>query len=254
MKSRFGALARSFLIWLSAIPVSAIAHHGISAQFDNQGDAEIEGVISDITWRNPHVLFDVMATNEDGQEVLWNVETLSMSMMRKNEISRDRLRIGDQVRIAGLPSVRGRNEIYVTNLLLPGGEEIVFNARVEPRWSDQVVGKSGPNYAQEGDTSAPELGIFRAWSSTSATPAYYSSLNFDNNPLAARPPSRRIRRAFHREPGRQPVKLHHDHYRRVDARRAGRTAEVLAFRARRYRTNLRVHSRLGAALYVMTSA
>ena len=53
-----------------------------------------------------------------------------------------------------------------------------------------MAGKPGPNHVLEGDGSEPERGIFRVWSSTSATPAYYSSLNLDNNPLSAPPPTR----------------------------------------------------------------
>lgn len=173
--------------WLFAVPVSSPAHHGISAKFDTQGSIEIAGVIDEVTWRNPHVLFTITVTNDDGEESLWSAETLSMAMMRRNAISQDALRPGEQVIIAGLPALDGASDIYPTNMLLSDGREIVFNARVEPRWSDAVVGTSGPSSARDGDTSVPELGIFRVWSSTSATPAYYSSLNFDNNPLAARP-------------------------------------------------------------------
>ncbi len=186
MKSSSNAFGRSILVWLSAIPVSAIAHHGISAKFDTQASIEITGEINEVTWRNPHVLFTINVTDDDGQQALWSAETLSNSMMRKNAISQDVLRPGQQVIIAGLPSLYGENDIYPTNMLLADGREIVFNGTVEPRWSDAVVGRSGPNNAQEGDTSVPELGIFRVWSSTSATPAYYSSLNFDSNPLSAR--------------------------------------------------------------------
>lgn len=186
MKTSSNALGRSILIWLSAIPVSAIAHHGISAKFDTQASIEISGEINEVTWRNPHVLFTINVTDDDGQQALWSAETLSTSMMRKNAISQDVLRPGEQVIIAGLPSLYGENDIYPTNMLLADGREIVFNASVEPRWSDAVVGRSGPNNALEGDTSVPELGIFRVWSSTSATPAYYSSLNIDSNPLSAR--------------------------------------------------------------------
>jgi hypothetical protein len=186
MKFSFTPRGCSVAVWLLAIPISAIAHHGISAKFDTQASIEIAGEINEVTWRNPHVLFTINVTDDDGQLALWSAETLSTAMMRKNAISQEILRPGEQVVIAGLPSLYGANDIYPTNMLLSDGREIVFNASVEPRWSDAVVGRSGPNHVQEGDTSAPELGIFRVWSTTSATPAYYSNLNFDSNPLRAR--------------------------------------------------------------------
>ena len=158
---------RIMAIWLLATPALTSAHHGISAKFDTQASIEITGEINEVTWRNPHVLFTINVTDDDGQQALWSAETLSNSMMRKNAISQDVLRPGEQVIIAGLPSLYGENDIYPTNMLLADGREIVFNATVEPRWSDAVVGRSGPNNALEGDSSIPELGIFRVWSSTS---------------------------------------------------------------------------------------
>ena len=53
------------------VPALAFAHHGISAKFDTQASIEIAGEIEEVTWRNPHVLFTVIVTNDDGSETLW---------------------------------------------------------------------------------------------------------------------------------------------------------------------------------------
>lgn len=185
----FAKFRTALIVWVLALQLPAMAHHGISAQFDTSSSIEISGEITGVVWRNPHVLFTVDVTADDGRQVQWTAETLSTGMMRKNAIPAALFQAGDQVRIAGLPSVRGMNEIYPTNLLLADGREIVFNARVEPLWTDSLVGRSGPNHVREGDPSAPELGIFRVWSSTATTPGYFANLNLDSNPLGVPTPT-----------------------------------------------------------------
>ena len=51
------------------------AHHSVSAWFDTTATTEIEGVVTELRWQNPHVLFTL---REDG-ETLWEIETLSIS-------------------------------------------------------------------------------------------------------------------------------------------------------------------------------
>ena len=93
----------------------------------------------------------------------WEIETTSLSNLRKWSISPDFIEIGDRIRIAGNPSVQGINEIYARHVLRPNDEEVVLAAGLEPRWSDRAVEVSLPT---EGDPSRPDLGIFRVWSSS----------------------------------------------------------------------------------------
>jgi hypothetical protein len=37
------------------LPAPATAHHNWAAYYNVKGDIEIDGVVSSITWRNPHV-------------------------------------------------------------------------------------------------------------------------------------------------------------------------------------------------------
>jgi len=39
-------------------------------------------VVVGVTWRNPHVSFVVIATNENNEEETWEVETTSLSNLR----------------------------------------------------------------------------------------------------------------------------------------------------------------------------
>jgi hypothetical protein len=74
-----------------------------------------------------------------------------------------RIDVGDTVRVAGNPAKDDSNQMYVRNLLTSDRGEIVLG-NDGPRWSDQVLGATGPGFGAEGDRSRPELGIFRVWS------------------------------------------------------------------------------------------
>jgi hypothetical protein len=152
------------LLLVTACPVLAFGHHSIFGRFDGDGMAEIEGIVASISWRNPHVSFTLTVAGKDGQPETWEIETTSLSNLRKFEISPDFMQVGDRVSVAGLPSVRGQNEIYARNVLLPGGEEVLLGAGIRPIWSDRTVAATARARATTGDGSRPDLGIFRVWS------------------------------------------------------------------------------------------
>jgi hypothetical protein len=44
------------------------------SEFDRSVDAVIEGVVSRVSWRNPHILLEVTATDDGGAEAVWTLE------------------------------------------------------------------------------------------------------------------------------------------------------------------------------------
>ncbi len=157
MRARFVAL-------MAFLSMPALAHHSVGAFFDSSTTTELEGEITAVAWRNPHILFEFTAS--DGEA--WTLETHSLSIMRRLEAAEPFVAPGDRVRVAGWPSRRGQG-MFVNNMLLPTGEEFVFKFEPEPAdliWSDRMWGTTERWFAAGGDESAEELGIFRTWSST----------------------------------------------------------------------------------------
>jgi hypothetical protein len=155
------------LIFAGSAPLNA--HHSTSANFDESRVVEFEGEIVNVAWRNPHVRFSVRSSDDGGQETTWEVETNSVSGLRRKDITKGLLSPGDRVRIAGNPSRQGRSAVWANNLLLPSGDEVVLTPGGSARWTDALMGTTGPIFAMEGDASEPERGIFRVWSHTRAT-------------------------------------------------------------------------------------
>ena len=152
-----------------AVSLGARAHHSVAGNFDPGTTIEVAGEITSIHWRNPHVKFSITVTGEGGEQEEWEVETHSLSIMRRMAAVDPFVEIGDQVRVAGWPALRSDNGMFVNNMLLPSGEEFVFQFGSEPadlRWSDRLWGTNDRWFAEAGDSSGADQGIFKVWSTT----------------------------------------------------------------------------------------
>ena len=114
---------RGFLIGLvfgaiGTFSVSAMAHHSMS-EFAPRGEmVELEGVISKLSWRNPHIMFELTTKNANGVEEVWVFEAGAVSGQRRKGLTGDEVSVGDQVRMAGFPSHRRDNFLKGMHLLL----------------------------------------------------------------------------------------------------------------------------------------
>jgi hypothetical protein len=147
---------------LAIAPVSALAHHSMS-EFNRDTVTEVEGVVSKVSWVNPHVLLEVTATDKNGAKTVWTFEGGAVSAQRRRGLTGDRLKIGDKVKVAGWPSTRRDRYVQVNHVLLPDGVELLVGGVREPRWSTKSAG--GAPVAGTTRTSA-NLGdsLFRVWS------------------------------------------------------------------------------------------
>ena len=51
----------------------ATSHHSVFAEFDVMKSGTIEGVITEVWFKMPHVRYFVVVTDELGEEVTWNI-------------------------------------------------------------------------------------------------------------------------------------------------------------------------------------
>jgi len=162
MRIRQGRIGAVSALLAGLLPPGADAHHSVSAWFDRDGRQEIEGVITEVRWENPHVIFFMRAPTGSGDEGTWEIETFSVSGISRWGITEDMLGVGDRVRVSGWPSRRGLDNIFARNVLLPTGQELTFGG--EPLYSDDALLGLEFVDATEGVAADPELGIFRVWS------------------------------------------------------------------------------------------
>jgi len=126
--------------------------------------------VTEVLWRNPHVQVSVSVVDESGEAQVWELATTSLSNLRRWQIAPDFIEVGDRIRIAGNPAIRGEHGLYIRNVLTRDGEEVLLAPNIAHRWSDRTIEMAESRQKGVGETSAPELGIFRIWSTPDNIP------------------------------------------------------------------------------------
>ena len=187
MVSRTKVYGLTAVICMLFLSYGASAHHSRNANFDSKVIIELEGEITRVLWRNPHIRFTMRVRSDNGNEELWEIETTSVSHLRNQNITKALISVGDKVKVAGNPSRHGLSAMWVTNVLLTNQQELVIDPKDKPRWTDQILGKSGARYATAGDASAAERGIFRVWAHTAVVPMLFPSTRDNDFDLSSYP-------------------------------------------------------------------
>ena len=141
---------------------AAMSHHAAQVTYQTDQIIEVEGEITDLTWRNPHVRFSMNVTDDDGQSSIWNIESIPVTRLTRVGVSADLIDVGQRVRIAGFPSKRSATEAYAINLLLDDGREVLLDTPVA-RWTEDTLG-TGLDLTPGERGADASLGIFRVWS------------------------------------------------------------------------------------------
>jgi hypothetical protein len=129
-------LAALLCIQLSALPVRA--HHS-TAEYDASAIEESRGEVVTVIWRNPHVRLRISTEAIDGDSRIWELEGVDLTRLDRYKLPRDLVTVGDVVNFAGNPSTRTERRMYVTNLLLRDGREILLRGGATARWAPERV-------------------------------------------------------------------------------------------------------------------
>ena len=176
MKSKYRSFAALSFGLLGLLPISALGHHAFSGVFDMDNLTELEGEITRLMWRNPHVQFTIQTAQGES----WDIETNSVSILSRMDVDPSLLSEGDRVAVAGYPARDGDSEMWINNILLSDGREVVTRPGVAPHWSEEHLGRSD-YWLGDGDEGAADQGIFRVWSTRFNGPGRYMGL--DEYPL-----------------------------------------------------------------------
>ena len=152
------------------LPAVASAHHAVGGNYDSSQVVELEGEVAAVLWRNPHVQVTLNVTAENGEVQSWDMATTALSNMRRWQLPPEFIKVGDVVRVAGNPGLRNEHSMYIRNVLTASGEEVLLGNNVEPIWTNRTIEMAESRRAGIGDTSHPELGIFRIWSTPDGIP------------------------------------------------------------------------------------
>lgn len=162
---RLGMLA----LTCTGFAIQAAAHHSFS-EYDQGHPIELVGKLIDVRWENPHVHFTLQRTDASGQTGSWDLESNSLSILRRTNATPENLKAGQTVKVAGWPSKRAGNRLFVTNVLQADGQELVLDLRAKPRWTSVAAGLKTTWFGGATPASG-DVGLFHVWASDLADPA-----------------------------------------------------------------------------------
>lgn len=157
-----------FLLLSFLLPCIANGHHAFSAFFDNNTIGTIQGRLTEVSWTNPHVRFQIRTDKNE----IWEAETAPVNSLQRLGLN-NIVNTGDQIVLIGALSRLGRKSMLAIVMKLPNGEEVVL----EPRMNSQLE-LSISTHSPAGNAPVPtaslstnldtDSGIFRTWVRTQA--------------------------------------------------------------------------------------
>ena len=118
-------MRRLLLLYILAatglLAANAYAHHSYAAEFDRNAETTVEGVVTEVWFRNPHVRYYVSVTDADGNEVIWDARGLSQVKLVRQGWTRDTIKPGDKIRMHGHIGHTNKTIMSILDITLADG-------------------------------------------------------------------------------------------------------------------------------------
>lgn len=92
----------------------AFAHHGFTAEYDGSQKVQVEGVVTEFAWRNPHSFMKIDVMAKDGTTQGWTLEWGSATQLSNSQVTRTTLKPGDRIIVSG----QGARDLSVHRILV----------------------------------------------------------------------------------------------------------------------------------------
>ena len=102
-------------------PEQSNAHHSVFAVYDINKSVTIDGVITDVWFKSPHIRVFVEVTDKDGTKVTWNTHGHNPTALRRRGWVRDTLELGEKVTMSGDPTYDGSPKMFIRTIVREDG-------------------------------------------------------------------------------------------------------------------------------------
>jgi hypothetical protein len=103
---------------------AAYAHHSAPVFYKIDERMTVSGTVTEFRFTNPHAILKLDVVDEDGEREQWTAETTSPSILRRRGWSQASFKVGDKVKLEGMPSVDGSFLMRITRGFREDGTEI----------------------------------------------------------------------------------------------------------------------------------
>lgn len=105
-----------------------VAHHAFSAEFDAKAPVTLKGPVTKVEWINPHAWIHMEVTRADGKKEIWMVEGGTPNTLQRGGISRDSIKIGTEIVVAGFRAKDGRLRANGRDITFPDGRTLFMGS------------------------------------------------------------------------------------------------------------------------------
>ena len=117
---------------ISAIAAPLFAHHGRGATYDMKKQVTLKGTVTEVDWRNPHVLIWMDVKDDSGKVFNWGFENSNVSSLAREGYNRNTLKIGQEITAIVNPGVNGKPVGIVVKVILADGKVVMSRERGNP--------------------------------------------------------------------------------------------------------------------------
>jgi len=144
------------LAWSYVFLANPVFAHHSAAAYDFTREISVEGTITDVAWRNPHIYLTVEVTSPGGGSVLQKIEMDGPAAVQTAGLRQDMLTRGAHVTVRGAPNRQG-DERIMRGIDLATADRAIF-----------PLGPGGRSAARPAPAAAA-TSIAGKWSPTSAS-------------------------------------------------------------------------------------
>jgi len=117
MRTRVAAAAGLLFAAVTALS----AHHTVAHFFDTAKLVTLQGTLTRVEWREPHVILRLETRRDGGSMVDWNVETRNPQGLAQAGLNRDSFRVGDVFSATVCVAKDGTRWAVTHEIARPGG-------------------------------------------------------------------------------------------------------------------------------------
>jgi hypothetical protein len=112
------------LLPLCLVARLSVAHHSFAAEFDYDATASITGEVIEVLFANPHARYFVAVVDDNGEEVIWDTQTMSVSALTRFGWTKDTIQVGDKVVMEGNLGRDNTRKLWIREVRLENGRVI----------------------------------------------------------------------------------------------------------------------------------
>jgi len=129
MKAKLGVLVAVLglsYLGLSYLAVPLLAHHGFDTEYDKDQKLTLSGVVTQVSWMNPHMRVYIDVTDQNGVVTNYNCELDSPNNVRRLGWGKNDLVPGDKVNFEANPGKIVKNRVALVKITKMGEDKPLF--------------------------------------------------------------------------------------------------------------------------------